>query len=186
MNLDNNHSSKSFSYKLSHELEKYINSNTIIVCIGTDKCIGDCLGPLVGSILTENFFPLPVYGTLSEPIHALNIDERLNKIKELHPTANIIGIDACLGNQEDIGEIRIRDYAIHPGKGVGKELPEVGMASVIGIVDSSENSDLFFSRSIRLSFIMDMAKIISRSLINAYNLNNDLFPKLSLDIWINI
>ena len=56
------------------------------------------------------------------------------------------------------------------------------MASVIGIVDSSENSDLFFSRSIRLSFIMDMAKIISRSLINAYNLNNDLFPKLSLDI----
>lgn len=182
MNLYNNCNSSSFSYKLSHELEKYINSNTVIVCIGTDKCIGDCLGPLVGSILIENFFPLPVYGTLSEPIHALNIDESLSRIQKLHPDAHIIGIDACLGNKEDIGEIRIRDYAIHPGKGVGKELPEVGIASVIGIVDSSENSDLFFSRSIRLSFIMDMAKIISKSLINAYNLSNDLFPKFSLDI----
>ena len=180
MSLYNNQDLHSFSYKLSYELKKYIDSNTVIVCIGTDKCIGDCLGPLVGSILIENFFPLPVYGTLSEPIHALNINERLKQIKELHPIANIIGIDACLGNKEDIGEIRIRDYAIHPGKGVGKELPEVGIASVIGIVDSSENADLFFSRSIRLSFIMDMAKIISRSLINAYNLNNNLFPKISL------
>lgn len=178
MNSYSTDSSKKFSYRLSHDLEKYINSNTVIVCIGTDKCIGDCLGPLVGSILTENFFPLPVYGTLSEPIHALNIDERLTTIQELHPTAHIIGIDACLGNQEDIGEIRIRDYAIHPGKGVGKELPEVGIASIIGIVDSSENSELFFSRSIRLSFIMDMAKVISKALMDAYNLTSGSFPKL--------
>ena len=78
----------------------------------------------------------------------------------------------------DIGEIRIRDYAIHPGKGVGKELPEVGIASIIGIVDSSENSELFFSRSIRLSFIMDMAKVISKALMDAYNLTSGSFPKL--------
>jgi len=178
MNPYSNDNSTKFSYTLSHDLEKYINSNTIIVCIGTDKCIGDCLGPLVGTILMENFFPLPVYGTLSEPIHALNIDERLTEIQKLHPAAHIIGIDAWLGNQEDIGEIRIRDYAIHPGKGVGKELPEVGIASVIGIVDSSENSDLFFSRSIRLSFIMDMAKVISKSFMDAYNLTSGSFPKL--------
>lgn len=147
-------------------------------CIGTDKCIGDCLGPLVGSLLTENFFPLPVYGTLSYPIHALNIDERLNEIYSKHPNASIIGVDACLGNEDDIGKIRIRDYAIHPGKGVGKELPEVGIASVIGIVDSSDNSEFFFSRSIRLSFIMNMAKTITRLLIEAYNLNLGEFPMI--------
>lgn len=159
------------SYDLALELKNYINKDTIIVCIGTDKCIGDCLGPLVGSILNDNLFPLPVYGTLSSPIHALNIDERLDEIYAKHPNASIIGVDACLGNEEDIGEIRTRDYAIHPGKGVGKELPEVGVASIIGIVDSSNNSEFFFSRSIRLSLIMDMAKIISSALIKAYNLN---------------
>ena len=154
--------------KLSNQISKYINSNTVIVCIGTDKCIGDCLGPLVGTILLENDFPVPVYGTLSQPIHALNIDENLDKIKFDHPNAYIIGIDACLGNDEDIGDIRFRNYAIHPGKGVGKELPIVGNSSIVGIVDSSNNSDLFFSRSIRLSLVMKMAKAISKLLMDAY------------------
>lgn len=176
-NLNTNINPK-FHYDLTLKIKNYINQNTVVVCIGTDKCIGDCLGPLVGSILIENFFPLPVYGTLSSPIHALNIDERLDEIYEKHPKASIIGVDACLGDEDDIGEIRIRDYAIHPGKGVGKELPEVGIASVIGIVDSSDNAELFFSRSIRLSFIMDMAKIISRIFIEAYSLNHGEFPMI--------
>lgn len=167
-----------FNYNLTLKIKNYINENTIIVCIGTDKCIGDCLGPLVGSILNEKFFPLPVYGTLSSPIHALNIDKRLDEIYQKHPKASIIGVDACLGDENDIGDIRIRDYAIHPGKGVGKELPEVGIASVIGIVDSSDNAELFFSRSIRLSFIMNMAKVISRMFIEAYNLTNGEFPMI--------
>ena len=157
--------------KLANEIKEYINANSIIVCIGTDKCIGDCLGPLVGTILKEDNFPLPVYGTLSEPIHALNIDERLNEIKKLHPNAHIIGIDACLGNEEDIGDIRVRNHAISPGKGVGKELPEVGETSIIGIVDTSKYSDLFFSRSIRLSFVMDMAKSISKILFDSCLIN---------------
>ena len=178
MNKSDINMNSKFSSNLIFEIKNYINKDTVIVCIGTDKCIGDCLGPLVGSILTENFFPLPVYGTLSSPIHALNINERLNEIYANHPNASIIGVDACLGDEDDIGEIRIRNYAIRPGKGVGKELPEVGIASVIGIVDSSDSSELFFSRSIRLSFIMNMAKTISRVFIESYNLNHGQFPML--------
>ena len=158
-----------YSYDLALEISNYISQDTVIVCIGTDKCIGDCLGPLVGSILTDNNFPLPVYGTLSSPIHALNIDERLKEIHAIHPESTIIGVDACLGSQEDIGQVRTRDYAIHPGKGVGKELPEVGIASIIGIVDSSDNSEFFTSRSIRLNLIFEMAKVISNGLIQSYS-----------------
>lgn len=178
MSKSNININSKFPSNLIFDIKNYINQDTVIVCIGTDKCIGDCLGPLVGTILTENFFPLPVYGTLSSPIHALNISERLDEIYANHPNASIIGIDACLGDEDDIGQIRIRDYAIRPGKGVGKELPEVGIASVIGIVDSSDSSDLFFSRSIRLSFIMNMAKTISRVFIESYNLNHGQFPRL--------
>ena len=173
-----NYSSNFASSSLALELETYINKETVIVCIVTDKCIGDCLGPLVGSILNDHNFPYPVYGTLAYPIHALNIDERLEEIHSKHPKASIIGVDACLGNEEDIGQIRIRDFAIHPGKGVGKNLPEVGIASIIGIVDSTHNSEFFFSRNIRLSFIMDMAKMISKALIEAYNLSINNFPTI--------
>lgn len=152
---------------LDDKLKNYINQDTVIACIGTDRCIGDCLGPLVGTILNEKGFKYPVYGTLEKPIHALNIHERLNFIKNTHPNAQIIGIDACLGDSEEIGAIRIRDYAIKPGKAVGKELPEVGVASVVGIVDSNEWVELFTARNIRLSFVMDMAKQIADILIKA-------------------
>lgn len=165
-------------YEISEGIRNYIKENTIIICIGTDKCIGDCLGPLVGTILKDNFFPFPVYGTISDPIHALNIDKRLEEIKKSHPNATIIGIDACLGEYKSIGEIHTRNYAIHPGKGVGKSLPDVGSASIIGIVDSSENADFFSSRSIRLALVLDMAKTIAHGLIHAYYISNNLTIKI--------
>ena len=76
--------------EIANKVKKYINENTVIICVGTDKCIGDCLGPLVGSLLIENCFPLPVFGTLQSPIHALNLEEKLNYINKLHPNSLII------------------------------------------------------------------------------------------------
>lgn len=157
-------------YKIATNISNFLNENTVIVCIGTDKFIGDCLGPLVGTFLKESNFPLPVYGTIDDPIHALNINNKINEINSLHKDAYIIGIDACLGNKNSIGEIHIRDFPISPGKGVGKSLPSVGDISVVGIVDSNENSDFFSSRSIRLSLIFEIAKTISRGFIHSYYL----------------
>lgn len=151
-------------------MKDYINKKTIIVCIGTDRCIGDCLGPLVGTFLTESNFPIPSYGTISDPIHALNIEKKLSEIKQIHPDANIIGIDACLGDSDNIGEIQCRNYPIHPGKGVGKLLPVVGETSIVGIVDCTTDNELFTNRTIRLSLVMDMAKVIRDSLYYSYYL----------------
>lgn len=155
--------------EISNFLKNRIDDNTIIICIGTDRCIGDCLGPLVGTLLKAHNFPLPVYGTIAEPIHALNLDKKLNEIKFTSPNSLIIGIDACLGNSNSIGEIQIRDSPIHPGKGVGKSLPNVGDFSIIGIVDSFDSSELFENRKIRLNFILEMAKVICNALIQSYN-----------------
>lgn len=158
-------------YSLSTFLKDEITTNTIIVCIGTDRCIGDCLGPIVGSMLEDKFFPLPVYGTIDNPIHALNLDAKLSFIKSKHENSKIIGIDACLGPPSKIGEIQIRDYPINPGKGVGKSLSPVGDISIIGIVDSSEIDEPFTTRNIRLSLIISIAKVITSSLIHGYYLS---------------
>lgn len=166
-------------YDIANFLKDYMDENTIIVCIGTDRCIGDCLGPLVGTFLKENYFPLPVFGTIAEPIHALNIDKRLSEIKAQYPKANVIGIDACLGDSDSIGEIQARDYPIHPGKGVGKTLPDVGRISVIGIVDSSDSSELFTNRNIRLDLIMKLSKVITHSVVHAHHLYFDKSDKVN-------
>lgn len=157
---------------IGYFLKNYLSTNTIIVCIGTDKFIGDCLGPLVGTFLKDMNFPLPVYGTIEYPIHALNIKDRIKNIYDLHPNANIIGIDACLGEESSIGDIHIRNSPIHPGKGVGKSLPEVGDYSIVGIIDCIDDAAIFTSKSIRLHFIMEMAKVISSSIMYSYNLIN--------------
>ncbi|MEQ8197298.1 MAG: DUF1256 domain-containing protein, partial [Clostridiaceae bacterium] len=52
-------------YELAYFLKDFITKKTVIICIGTDKCIGDCLGPLVGTLLEDTLVPIPVYGTLS-------------------------------------------------------------------------------------------------------------------------
>ncbi|SHE67351.1 spore protease YyaC [Clostridium fallax] len=165
-----NHKSTLASKEIAHFLKDYINKNTVIVCIGTDKCIGDCLGPLVGTFLTNSSFELPVYGTISSPIHALNLNTKISEILKNHKNSSIIGVDACLGDSSSIGEIHVRNIPIHPGKGVGKALPEVGDTSIIGIVDSSDNAEIFTSRSIRLNLIFDLANVISEGIISSYNL----------------
>ncbi|MGL5822985.1 MAG: spore protease YyaC [Sarcina sp.] len=157
-------------YKLATYLKDYLD-DTIIICIGTDKCIGDSLGPLTGTLLKENNCPIPVYGTLENPIHALNLELEVDKIKLKHPTSRIIAIDACIGNSKAIGEIQIRPEGLKPGKGVGKTLPIIGDISIIGIIDTSDITCSFSNRVIRLNFIMEMSKVITYSFLSAYTLN---------------
>src|SRR5690625_3536000 len=68
-----------------------------IACIGTDRSTGDSLGPLTGSLLQHRSLKtLHVYGTLHNPLHALNIEDYLAKIRTNHSKPFIIAVDASL------------------------------------------------------------------------------------------
>ncbi len=149
-------------YEIAKSLKKYLQKKTIIMCIGTDKCIGDSLGPFVGTFLKDKNYPIEVFGTIENPIHALNIRSKLQQIETLYHDNIIIAIDACLGDKKSIGEIHFRPHPIYPGKGVGKNLPKIGNASFIAIVESINNSESYISSNIRLDFIIKMAKTIEK------------------------
>jgi putative sporulation protein YyaC len=153
--------------EMSEKILEYMCDDFVVVNIGTDRCIGDSVAPLVGSYLKEKNFSFPVYGSMHEPIHALNLHKKLEEIKAKHPNSTIVAIDACLGDCDCIGEIQVRDFPISPGRGVGKNLGKVGDFSIVGIVDSAENSELFTNRTIRMSFIMDLSKTITDALLLA-------------------
>jgi putative sporulation protein YyaC len=152
---------------LSSAIRNIIDENTVVVCIGTDRAIGDTLGPLVGTILKNSGFHYPVYGTLDNPIHALNIYESLAEIKEKHENGNFLAIDACLGSNSSIGSIQLREGPILPGKGVGKKLPHIGNHSIVGIVDKIDEKNKFSFNNIRFSFILDLAETIALALLVA-------------------
>jgi putative sporulation protein YyaC len=130
------------------------------VCVGTDRSTGDSLGPFVGTMLTEAGVP-NVYGTLDDPVHALNLAETLERIEEAHPNACVVGIDASLGGAKSVGVMKLKDGALEPGAGVGKVLPSVGDYNIIGIVNVGGFMEHKVLQNTRLSLVVQMAKSIT-------------------------
>ncbi|MFP9128075.1 spore protease YyaC [Niallia sp. BSM11] len=164
------HNEQLASYKLADSLYKQLPPASsaqpiVFVCIGTDRSTGDSLGPLIGTLLAEkklgSFF---VYGTLNEPIHALNLEEKMMEIHEKHKDPFIIGIDACLGRMKSVGVIHLGDGPVKPGSGVKKELPPVGNIHITGIVNISGLMEFLVLQNTRLSLVLEMAKTISKGI----------------------
>ena len=153
------------SHRLSKELVlRYpMTSNPIVfVCIGTDRSTGDALGPLVGTLLEKRKLAhFHVYGTLKNPVHALNLEQTVETIRETHPDAFIIGIDACLGQHRNVGFIEVGDGPVRPGAGVQKKLPDVGDIHIIGIVNIGGFMELSILQNTRLYLVNEMATIIT-------------------------
>lgn len=141
----------------------------VIVCIGTDRSTGDCLGPLVGTALSKMNFrnQFHLYGTLEEPVHAMNLKDTLEKINHTFTNPFVIGIDACLGQTSSVGSIQVVQGPLRPGAGVNKELPPVGNIHVTGIVNVGGFMEYFVLQNTRLSLVMRLSEIIAHSLYAA-------------------
>ncbi|MBX9953811.1 spore protease YyaC [Peribacillus simplex] len=163
--------SKQISQELINLLPTGKLQPIVIVCIGTDRSTGDSLGPLVGTLLSEkaenSSSSFHVYGTLDDPIHAMNLQEKLNEIKKLHANAFIIGIDACLGKMKSVGIVQIGQGPVKPGAGVNKDLPSVGNAHITGIVNVSGFMEFMVLQNTRLNLVLKMAKTIAEGIYEA-------------------
>lgn len=134
----------------------------VLLCIGTDRSTGDSLGPLVGSLLSatgQNLFS--VHGTLEEPVHATNLEQVIAVIREKYQNPYIIAVDACLGNQENIGYVNIVDGPLKPGAGVKKTLPAVGELHITGVVNVGGFMEYMILQSTRLNIVMQIAHVIA-------------------------
>ncbi|MGQ9497015.1 MAG: spore protease YyaC [Desulfotomaculales bacterium] len=160
--------------KLAHDLCRRLRrlglkgEGCVLLCIGTDRSTGDCLGPLIGwklSKVKQELFA--VYGTLEEPVHAVNLEAKLAEIKEAHPGSPVVAVDACLGSPENVGCITIGDGALEPGAGVRKKLPMVGDIHITGVVNVGGYLEYVVLQNTRLSMVMRMAGVIVEGLKRA-------------------
>jgi len=139
----------------------------VILCIGTDRSTGDALGPLVGTQLVRRNADLAVYGTLDEPVHALNLQETLDAIARNHERPRILAIDACLGQLSSVGCIQLSSGPVMPGAGVNKKLPPVGDMHMTGIVNVGGFMEYFVLQNTRLSLVFRMAEVMASSILQA-------------------
>lgn len=137
----------------------------ILLCVGTDRSIGDAFGPLVGSILAEQ--PpagFQVMGTLEEPVHATNLEESLAALQAAGRRPFVIAVDACLGRVESIGWLTVGRGSLRPGAGVNKSLPAIGEVYLTGVVNVGGFMEYFVLQNTRLSLVMRMARVAARGI----------------------
>ena len=136
-----------------------------IICIGSDAVMGDSLSPLIGSLLKE-FYRLPayIYGELAYPVTAKDLAFVTEGVKKLHPHSPVIAIDACVGEANEIGLVKLKKGGLYPGKGVGKNLSAVGDIALMGVVSPRGEHAFRMLELTRLRFIYRMAEKIARAL----------------------
>lgn len=160
--MEDNYASRGLSDSLFQMLRG--NTRFSVVCVGTDRVVGDSIGPLVGTMLKERGVLdsiIGVYGDLSTPVHANNIKDILKIVDTKYP---VIAIDSSLGSKVDY--ISIINNPLDPGIGVGNSCPKVGTISITGIVLTPYQLDLDDSapNHVRLLKVYKMASIISSSI----------------------
>ena len=107
------------------------NKKILFFCIGTPKSKGDAIGPLVGSYLKRN--GCKVYGTIKNPITALNIESKITYVKKKYPNHFIIAIDATIWigtNEQMKDKVLVEKSPIYAGAGVGKKISPIGDLSI--------------------------------------------------------
>lgn len=138
----------------------------VILCIGSDLVIGDSLGPVTGTLIQNKTRGIPcyVYGNLSAPVTAKEVKYVDSFLRKTHPGRKIIAIDAAIGEEGDVGLIKVNNQPLKPGSGAKKKLGKVGDISILGIVAEKSLFNYAVLGNIRFNIVYKMSDIISESI----------------------
>lgn len=156
-----------FTSNLSNKIQN--KDNVIFCCIGTDRVIGDCIGPITGSLLKSKINDEFVYGDLQDNLTFSNINRKISEIKSKFKNPFIVAIDAALSDEKNIGKIFVENNGIVMGKGLHKKKKKVGHISIKVVVgkDYNDNELNFITlQNVSLNNVMYLSKIISDGIID--------------------
>lgn len=132
----------------------------VVLCIGSDRVTGDCIGPLVGHFLSVKGAPCEVLGTLQHPVTALNLADTVAGLKRNYAGRKVIAVDSCVGAAHETGTVHVRRGSLRPGLACGKTLPKVGDVSVTATVTGGKADNLY---SVRLGLVFSLATEIAEA-----------------------
>lgn len=165
-----------FGYHLSDMIKKVKvrtgKNSVLFLCIGSDRSTGDSLGPLTGYLLKNEKLlagntDMVVVGTLTLPVHAVNLEAILRIIEQDFSEYVIVAIDASIGSRDSVGCITLSEGGLKPGCGVNKDLQKVGDIAITGIVSWGSRLEPMLLQNIRLGMVMNMADCIYQGIMKA-------------------
>lgn len=111
---------------------------------------------------------LSVYGSLEDPIAQSNLNDKLNEIYFKFSSPFIVAVDAALSKAEHIGKIFVMNNSVKLGKGLGKDIAQIGDISIKGVVGKKEKSkkrNMQVLQNTSLNMVMNLANIVSNGIV---------------------
>lgn len=140
------------------------NKEVVFLCIGTDRCTGDALAPLLGMHLEK--YNIKVVGNIFDTVNSKNLNEKIEELKNTYPDPFIIAVDASLGNINDVGKVTVRKGGLEPGIGVGKDLGIVGNIGITGVVNISGMSPYIVLQNTQLGVVYKMVNFLEDAIVD--------------------
>lgn len=161
-----------FSNNLRQKIQDLEISKLVFLCIGTDRVIGDCFGPLVGYKLKDFFRNeknIEIIGDIENTVCFQNVYDVIKKTPE---ESFVIAIDAALSTKNDVGKIIVSKEKMNIGRGLNKKSIYVGDISIKGIVSKDLKKPQYNFRLLQntsLGLIMNMADCVAEGIYNVIN-----------------
>ncbi len=138
----------------------------IVLCIGTNKVIGDSLGPTIGDLLIMRYnINAYVYGHTAKPVNGKNYNDYIKHIHLHHRRSLVIATDACVGSIKDIGKIKCSLKGIKAGGALQKEYGNIGDIGILGVVAGAQRDNLAVLSNVDALLIKRMSTSIARIII---------------------
>ena len=145
-------------------------SNIIFLCIGTNKIIGDAIGPIVGSKIKhlENSY-IRIYGTVENNLNFNNAKTIIKDVYNNYDKSCIITIDAAMSNNANLGDIFFSSGIIKIGKALEKKLSfysDINIKYVVGESLFNKNRNLEVLKNVEKEKINEDALFMSKGIEN--------------------
>lgn len=166
---------KIFREDLKKQLEQFDIQNQfseiVFLCIGTNKIIGDMIGPMVGERLKKQAKQLKkyfrketiIYGNMEHTLNLKNAGQVIPFLKYQYDKPFIITIDTALGNESTIEKILISSGEIEIGKALKKGIKyksHVNIKGVVGKYHHKIEENINTLKNIKPDVIETMSKTI--------------------------
>ena len=163
--------------KIIKKINEKKYSNLIFICIGTNKIVGDSLGPIVGEILKQNLKKknVSIIGDLKENVNIKNISKYIKYIENNYTKPYIISIDSALSKTIAPENVFIIKKGLIPGSALKKESKEIGNISIKGIVgryDKNSLKNFYNLKTVDYKLILRFSKNISKIILKSIKFLN--------------
>ena len=165
-----------FEEKMTRLYTKENYSNLIFLCIGTNKVIGDSVGPIVGNELKsmENNF-VQIYGTMDNTLNFINAREIIKELYYNFDNPFLVTIDAALSEIKKRGDIVVSDGYIKIGKALQKSIcfySNINIKCVVGKSYLEKEKNVKELKSVKIEETMEIANVVSSGIKNVLKKSN--------------